>query len=371
MGNPRNSRLTEVCGKAENSIRNHFEATHTPGHVRCMACESARTRAMPFPLSPQLTFAVAAEQWLEAHRRYITEETVLDYKKCIRALLLFFASMSLCDIDPGNVRAYQEEREGIQRVNKECVVLKMILHDAGLWEERIKPWYRPIQFQKKEVGRRLTWDEEDRLKAVVRRATEENRKQWLLAGNSLLVMANTSFGFKELKYLRRRDVYLEERIIILEVSAKNDGRYRRVPLNPTAFEAMSWLIDRWERIGGKDPEGFILPHRAHIKGASWDFYTPMGSIKNAHAKIMQAAKIKNFRIYDCRHHAISKWLANPKVSFQTAEEMAGHIGRQMQRKYSHQLIEQMRLAVDAMEAPPKKEPVNISENRSKTLKAKA
>jgi integrase len=326
---------------------------------------------MPFPLSPHLKFSQAAEQWLEAHTRHISEETVLDYKKCIRVLLLFFATMTLGDIDPGNIRAYQEERGEKQRVNKECVVLKMILHDAGLWEEKIKPWYRPVQFRKKEIGRRLTWDEEDRLKKVVQTAVEEDRKQWALAGNCLLIMANTSFGFKELKYLRRRDVYLEDRIIILEVQAKNDGRYRRVPLNQTAFDAMAWLCDRWERIGGTDPEGFILPHRAHIKGASWDFYTPMGSIKNAHAKIMTAAKIKNFRIYDCRHHAISKWLANPKVSFQTAEEMAGHIGRAMQRRYSHQLIEQMRLAVDAMEAPPKREPVNISENQPKVLKAHA
>jgi integrase len=197
----------------------------------------------------------------------------------------------------------------------------------------------------------LTWDEEDRLKRVVEQ--NSHRKQWALAGNCLLAMANIAFGFKELKYLRRQDVNLQREEVTLTVEAKNEARYRRIPLNQTALNAFCYLIERWERIGGTEPDQFLLPHRAHIAGASWDFYTPMGSIKNAHAKIMKAAKIKNFRIYDCRHHGQSKWLSNPKLTPELVDAMAGHTSAAMRKRYGHFLIEQMRQAVDDMEAPKK------------------
>jgi integrase len=325
---------------------------HTAGHHNCQACEAARFKAMRGQFPPSALFEDAAEEWIRLHSLYVCKDTCNDYRKCIKALKVFFSGMKLEDIHIGHVREYQESRKSKKRVNRECgTVLRLIMHEAGLWEKRIQPWYKPVPTKKTEVGRRLTWDEEDRLKRVV----EQNmhRKQWALAGNCLLAMANIAFGFKELKYLRRKDVDLENRLVSLVVEAKNEERYRTVPLNQTACDAFAYLIERWQEIGGTADEQFLLPHRAHVAGARWDFYTPMGSIKNAHKKIMKAAGIKNFRIYDCRHHAQSKWLTNPRISPQVADEMAGHISAAMRKRYCHVLMEQMRQAVDDMETPKK------------------
>jgi len=351
------------------TLQAHFDLHgHTEGHVDCKRCAAALAAAVDPTQLAEFEFSQAASVWLEIHQRYISEETLLDYKKCIKALTVFFAGMVLAAVNIGNIREYQEERKHVQRVNKECVVLKMILHEAHLWKE-IAPHYKPLPVRHTETGRRLTWDEEDRLKAVVRRAVDEGRKQWALAGTCLLAMANIGFGFKELKYLRRRDVDLDNKIVMLVVQAKNEERYRRVPLNQTAFEAFSYLIERWKKIGGKDDEEFLLPHRAHIAGARWNFLVPMGSIKTAHKKIMKAAKIENFRIYDCRHHAQSKWLANPKIAPEVTDAMAGHISKAMRKRYGHFLIEQMRAAVDAMETPPKKPVENSVQMKAKSMNA--
>lgn len=69
------------------------------------------------------------------------------------------------------------------------------------------------------------------------------------------------------------------------------------------------------------------------------------------------AKLPGFRMYDLRHHAITTLLENPKVSEETVESIAGHISREIKRRYSHVRIENMRTAVTALGEQPEKKPV--------------
>ena len=76
---------------------------------------------------------------------------------------------------------------------------------------------------------------------------------------------------------------------------------------------------------------------------------PMTAIRTAFEKIRKAAGLPQFRIYDCRVQAITKILSDPKVSSQVAKEIAGHISQAMQSRYSIQLLDTKRAALDALE----------------------
>jgi hypothetical protein len=77
----------------------------------------------------------------------------------------------------------------------------------------------------------------------------------------MIVLLSTTTGFGELRHVRRRDVDLKKRSVLVRDGAKNFFRDRTIPLNPVAFESMSWIIDRWGDLGGTSDAEFIRPHR--------------------------------------------------------------------------------------------------------------
>ena len=75
----------------------------------------------------------------------------------------------------------------------------------------------------------------------------------------------------------------------------------------------------------------------------------MGSITTGFESIRKAANLPKFRIYDCRVQAITKLLSNPLVSPQVSREIAGHIGQEMQNRYSIQQFNTKKAALDGLE----------------------
>jgi hypothetical protein len=51
--------------------------------------------------------------------------------------------------------------------------------------------------------------------------------------------------------------------------------------------------------------------------------------------MIEAADLPKLRMYDLRHHCITSLLEDPRVSPETAEAIAGHIGPKMLKRYSH------------------------------------
>lgn len=131
--------------------------------------------------------------------------------------------------------------------------------------------------------------------------------------------------------------------------AKNRFRNRTIPLNPTAFEAMTWILERWKKLGGNSDEHYILPHRPRTPRGTWILTEPMGSIATAFTQIRIAANLRHFRLYDCRVQAITKLLSNPMVSSQVSKEIAGHISDAMQSRYSIQRFDTKKAALDALD----------------------
>src|SRR5438445_5861666 len=59
--------------------------------------------------------------------------------------------------------------------------------------------------------------------------------------------------------------------------------------------------------------------------------------------------LPGFRMYDLRHHAITALLKNPHVSEETVEAIAGHISREMKKRYSHVRMDARRKAVSQLD----------------------
>jgi integrase len=320
---------------------------HTLGHLECQACEHRRTLAMQATPIAEMTFHSASEEWLLQHKRYIAERTYGDYQQYLKPLREFFR-MNMREIHIGHIREYQDwraEKAGATRINMEGSTLQQILKEANLWEP-MAPHYKPLPIPKAKCGRPLNPEQEAKLRRVCL-----SKPKWRLAGHCLLIMANTTCGFGELRMVKREDVDLHSRLLHIQEGAKNDFRVRTIPLNETALRSIQWLVERWEGLGGKLDTDFLLPHRAHKRGEPTDFDRPMGSIKGAFGKIRAEIGLPKLRIYDMRVHAITKLLSNPKVSTQTAKEIAGHISQAMQDRYSHQLTETKREAMSVLDSP--------------------
>jgi hypothetical protein len=164
-------------------------------------------------------------------------------------------------------------------------------------------------------------------------------------------MLSTTMGFGELRHIRRRDVDTKRRCITVRDGAKNFYRDRTIPMNAAAYDSMSWILERWQKLGGREESEFILPHRPRIPQGPWIFTEPMKSVNTAFNNIRKEAGLPAFRVYDCRVQAITKLLSNPDVSPQVSKEIAGHISQAMQDRYSIQQFDTKMAALEALESP--------------------
>jgi integrase len=316
-----------------------------------------------YPLDASLTFAEGAPKWLQAHKRYIKPNTLRNYQAAVKLLTAFLGNMRLSEITVNDFRRYQElrrERAGPYLLNSELGVLSMVLKECGEWH-RIEKFYKPLRVPKRCAGHSISKEQELTLREVA-----FSKPKWRLAAHCMVVMLSTTMGFGELRQLRRRDVDMNKRCVLVREGAKNDYRNRTIPMNAAAYDSMSWILDRWKRLGGWDAEHYILPHRPRGERAPhwrtkipYILTEPMTGIATAFRGIREASGLEHFRIYDCRVQAITKLLSNPAVSPQVSKEIAGHISQAMQDRYSIQRFETKKAALDALEnplAPPPPEP---------------
>lgn len=293
-------------------------------------------------------FAIAAKAWLETRRPYIAAKTFHEYELNLKTLSAFFGEMRLAEITADQIRAYQRMRMtqcGPFAINHECSVIQQMLKRIGRWPQ-IEPDYQALPLPKEKRGRALR-DEE---RATLLRIASSN-PNWEAAYLFAIISVNTSAGPKETAALRLKDIDLQQNIILIQPGgAKNVHRIRRIPMNEESLPAVKLAMARARRLGSVDPEHYLFPFR--INRAKFDPVRRQTTFKTAWKKLIVAAGLPGFRMYDLRHHAITVLLENPEVSDETAEAIAGHISREMKKQYSHIRIEARRAAVEAL--TPKK-----------------
>lgn len=317
--------------------------------------ERERLAAMEEVVLFSLPFDRASELWLDQHSRYIKPNTLRSYRACLKVLTQFLGKTIVQEIHIGHIRAYQKERAkkaGSYLINGELSVLQMILKEAKCWV-KLADLYRPMPVPKRRGGHSISVDEERILREVA-----FTHPKWRLAAHCMIIMLSTTMGFGELRHVRRRDVDMRRRSILVRDGAKNKYRDRTIPLNDAALQSISWILDRFYDLGGTREEQFILPHRPRKAKGPWIFDEPMTAITTAFNRIRKAAGLPTFRVYDCRVQAITKLLSNPAVSPQVSKEIAGHISQAMQDRYSIQQFDTKKAALDALESPvTQKKPV--------------
>lgn len=286
------------------------------------------------------------------------------YECYIKALKKFFGDAKLETLaDIGPIASYQKERSdgtipglraaGASLVNHELNTLKQILERAGLWN-RVKDWYEPLPQKKSTRGRALTEEEKQRLFL-----TAAERSRWTVAYCCALISANTTADGGEIRLLRLQDIELERRVFHVREGAKNPKRRRPLPMNDTCLWAMRKLYNRALEKGSIYPHHYLLPHRAHEKGAAWNPLMPAHDWRSAWEALRAAAGLPTLRFKDLRHTAITDLLENPNISERTVVELAGHVSNKMLDTYSHQRVEAKRSAVDALSTGKPREPETL------------
>jgi site-specific recombinase XerD len=171
-----------------------------------------------YPLDASLTLAEAAPKWFEEHKRHIMPNTIRNYTVCLKRLTEFMGGTALEDIGITQIRAYQAERvkkAGSYVINEELSVLQMILKESGQWKQ-VAEFYKPMRVPKRRAGHSLDQEQEQRLREVA-----FSQPKWRLAANCMTVMLSTTMGFGELRHVRRRDVDMKKRSIVVRDGAKN------------------------------------------------------------------------------------------------------------------------------------------------------
>lgn len=297
-------------------------------------------------IQPGWPFSKAADTWLADQKPVLKPHTIRSYEDNLRRLKEFFADKPLNEIKIGHIRGYQKERQlkaGAVLINGELSRLQSMLKEVDLWA-KMGTSYKPLPIPKTKVRESMSEDQERKLVGVALRPGKR-----LVAGHCLVIMMNTTMGFGELSNVRRVDLKLDDQIpYVIVTKGKNQFRERTIPLNYLALRSFRFLIDRWKKAGGSDPAQYILFHRAQRQHAEIDFYQPQGHIYKAARGILKDAGLAHLDPYDMRSHAITKLLSDPKVSDQVSQEIAGHVSKAMQDRYSNQRLERKQQAVDAM-----------------------
>jgi integrase len=343
--------IPAISGTVGPAHSEHSLPLHTLGHVHCPACELARVRMIDPRALAEEKFGEAARIWLDGHRLSISPGTIRDYQQCIRTLSVFFRTLPLRDIHVGHFEQYQRMRSagdgwprpaGPSRVNHELNTLSQILSRANLWAP-LAAHYKPMPLPRPNVGRALENHEAEKL---FRFASLNPR--WLVAYCCALISANSTADGSALRHLRLRNVHLDSGTIDIEEGEKNKYRIRSLPLNEPALWAAKQLVKRAREKGARDPEHYLLPHRAKNGGRGFDPTRPMFAWRGAWDQLREAAGMPTLRFKDLRHHAITCLLEDEGISERTVIDLAGHVSRAMLERYSHIRMRTKKEAVDAL-----------------------
>lgn len=326
------------------------DAPHTTGHIDCSACAAHLNKMISPSELACLQFREAAPVWLFSRKGQVGPRTLTDYGNWIRILGRFFGELPLNRIHPGMLEAYQQERTAVAGpvcINHELGVLCQMLKRAGLWQP-IEPHYQPLKIPRSTRGKALENFEEEKLFRIA-----STKPRWKVAYCCMLITANTTAGPGEIRQLRIRDVVLAAEYPHLRIveGTKNEHRVRDLPLNDAALWAARELLKRARELGCVQPEHFLLPHRAHplyMDGTLPDPNKPAGGWRKAWETLREAAGMESTRLYDLRHHAITRLLEDENVSERTVIEIAGHVSKQMLNRYSHIRMRTKKEAVDAL-----------------------
>ena len=275
-------------------------------------------------------------------------------KKPERFSGLDLGSKLLRDITIWHVEQFKSARRkaGIKpaTVKRDLERLRSAMNTAIEWRLAETNPVTDVKKVENDRARFLSPDEEKRLRAALAER-EKERRAARVRGNAkmrvrgyetrpefaadeftdhlaplTLLALNTGLRRGELFGLSWNAVDLERRRLQVTAATAKSGRTRYVPLNDEAAGVL-------EKLGAKIPEpraGRVFPPLTHFK-RSW-------------ASLLDAAKIKDFRFHDIRHHFASR-LVMTGADLYTTQQLLGHSDSRMTARYAHLADEHKAAAV--------------------------
>lgn len=218
------------------------------------------------------------------------------------------------------------------------------------------PIVRPLAAGDKRV-RFLSPDERARLfqaledRETERRAKRERMREWQRARGKRVLPAHGHFtdhlaplirlllgtGLRrgEALSLTWGDVDFSRRFVGIRGETAKDKEFRAVPLTDDALKA----LQQWHKQArSTDPEEWVFP------GPKGD---RMRQINTSWTELLDAAKIENFRLHDCRHDYASR-LVQAGVGLYEVSKLLGHADLEMTQRYAHLAPDHLRAAVDKL-----------------------
>jgi integrase len=166
----------------------------------------------------------------------------------------------------------------------------------------------------------------------------QSRGRWHLVHFYSELAFATCMSTNEIGALRLGDIILEPGIINIPWAvSKNRYRNRSVAVGcdgDRAFRALQWLLNRARELGAIEPYHFLLPFRR--SPAAFDPCKPMSvsELERLWEEVGVATQLKQFRPYDCRHTAITRY-AEFNIPMATIMDMAGRMSPKMIEHYTH------------------------------------
>ncbi|HEU5233576.1 MAG TPA: site-specific integrase [Terriglobales bacterium] len=304
------------------------------------------------PLDPSMTFAKAAELWINSRTmspasraRYISPRTLHDLQQYLRALNRKFGEVPLREIHVGLLREYQQERAetcGPNKINQELGTLVRIMRRARAWSQQLEDCYEPLQREEPDIPRAMSPEEQKLFLEVA-----ASRDEWSFIYHYSLLALATSASNCELRGVKIGDLNFFSKVLhIRRENAKNRYRIRTIPMHDEAVWAAHRLVERAQLLGCSGASHYLMPFR--VSPNLWDPAQPMSNsgIRKPWNEVRKAADVPWLRIHDLRHTAITR-MAEAGVPIPVILSMAGHISVRMQQHYTSVSDYAKRCAVEA------------------------
>jgi integrase len=354
-----------------------------------------------------LTFATAAQDYLEFKALTLTEGSLYIEKKNLTYLLPWFGSKLLMMIKAEDFLKYEQTRlkQPMKRANPKTkriidgkrltspgtVALEFATFRAifrrsapALWA-LLQPHLKRSDVDNY-VGRALSYEEEQALL----HACSQSRSKSLLPFVTLLL--HTGARFSTVRNLRWCDVDFVRRELRFGKDKTRSGSNRVVPLSSRSFETLKfWACE----FPNRQPEHFVFPHQKYIGTGEKDQFgftgsklnecnptRPFSEIKEAfsRAKLKAAQILANdptlaqplkLRFHDLRHTAITRMVqaGQPTPVIARLVGWTKKSAPQMAMRYTHPDTEAMRQSLETIDITPKtvqpteQQPVNTPPQR--------
>jgi integrase len=147
----------------------------------------------------------------------------------------------------------------------------------------------------------------------------------------VLLSINTGMRRGEVFTLLWEDVDLKHKLLTVRGESAKSGKLRHINLNSEAVR----VLKAWKTAsGGK--EALVFPGKDG---------KPFVDVKKAFHALMDAAKVKDFRWHDMRHHFASRFVM-AGGDLNTLRELLGHADIKMVLRYAHLSSEHKAAAVE-------------------------